>query len=341
MHEYSTDFHDQALASAFASARAIVPIVMRLLDLKRTVDVGCGFGAWLAVFREHGVSEVLGVDGPYVDRKRLLIPQDRFIACDLTLEIEIEGCFDLVVSLEVAEHLPAEAAASFVGSLTKLGPAVLFSAAVPGQGGVHHVNEQWPDYWAAMFRDHGFVAIDCIREFVWQSESVAPWYAQNCFLYIREKLLAESPRLQVAQRLSVNRLAPVIHPRLFSEKVWQAKALALLEDLLELVPAGCTIALIDDNYLSKRCLKPWNVHRVQERDGVYWGPPESAEQAIFGIETASRLGARFVAVAWPAFWWLKEYAGLGRHLGSTARCVVENDRLILFTIGNDTTVRPP
>jgi cyclopropane fatty-acyl-phospholipid synthase-like methyltransferase len=61
------------------------------------------------------------VDGAYVDRTLLEIPSERFQPADLRQPIRVGRQFDLVVSLEVAEHLPAECAAAFVQSLTALG----------------------------------------------------------------------------------------------------------------------------------------------------------------------------------------------------------------------------
>ena len=63
--------------------------------------------------------------------------------------------FDLVLSLEVAEHLPSECAEAFVESLVNLGPVILFSAAIPYQGGENHVNEQWPEYWVGVLSGEG------------------------------------------------------------------------------------------------------------------------------------------------------------------------------------------
>jgi hypothetical protein len=52
--------------------------------------------------------------------------------------------FDLALCLEVAEHLPAAAGDSLVRRLASVGARILFSAAIPGQGGRNHVNEKWP-----------------------------------------------------------------------------------------------------------------------------------------------------------------------------------------------------
>jgi SAM-dependent methyltransferase len=145
--DYTSEFFRAKTEGSLRSARTVVPIVMELLKPGSVVDVGCGRGTWLSVFAEHGIADVVGVDGDYVDRRTLLIPPDRFVAHDLTTPLRLHRTFDLVVSLEVAEHLPVACAGEFVASLTSLGSAVLFSAAVPGQGGTHHVNERWQDYW--------------------------------------------------------------------------------------------------------------------------------------------------------------------------------------------------
>ena len=97
--------------------------------------------------------------------------------------------FDLVPSLEVAEHLPKPCAEEFVDSLTRLGSSILFSAAIPLQGGKHHLNEQWPAYWARYFQERGYVAIDCIRDKIWQDDNVEFWYARNILIFVRKKAL--------------------------------------------------------------------------------------------------------------------------------------------------------
>src|SRR5439155_12477145 len=129
--------------------------------------------------------KILGVDGEYVDRDSLVIPSDSFISADLRGGLDLGGTFDLCMSLEVAEHLPAAAASRFVESLTRLSPVVLFSAAVPGQTGVGHINERWPDYWMSLFAGHGYVQLDPFRHQLWHDSRVEWWYRQNLFLYVK------------------------------------------------------------------------------------------------------------------------------------------------------------
>ncbi len=183
---YGSDFYALYDGDAGSSAEQVVPLIMEWFRPQSVVDFGCGLGTWLAEFHRQGVAQVRGLDGPYVDQRMLRIAPHDFQACDLTRLADNLGRFDLAMSLEVAEHLPAAAAVEFVGSLTRHADVVLFSAAIPHQGGIHHVNEQWPDYWTRLFADRGFKAWDGLRPRLWTNPRVAPWYAQNLLLFINE-----------------------------------------------------------------------------------------------------------------------------------------------------------
>jgi hypothetical protein len=123
----------------------------------------------------------------------LCIPQGCFRAVDLSRPFQLAEFFDLAVCLEVAEHLPKQSARGLISSLVRLAPVVLFSAAVPLQGGTHHVNEQWPAYWQDLFEQHGYRMLDLIRKEIWSKPEVQFWYRQNIFLFMREDLVAARP----------------------------------------------------------------------------------------------------------------------------------------------------
>ena len=228
MQNYAEPFFESVLAKSLSSAREIVPIILELIQPKRIVDVGCGNGDWLSAFRELGVEDVYGIDGDWVDVKRLKIPIERFSPVDLKYPFDLKDQFDLVISLEVAEHIPGESAETFVDSLSRLGSIILFSAAIPHQGGTNHVNEQWPDYWARIFQMKGYVAIDCIRKRVWSNEKVEWWYAQNTILFVREDYLKQQPRLDCEHQLSRDNQLSIVHPRLYLEKVRRNNARVML-----------------------------------------------------------------------------------------------------------------
>jgi SAM-dependent methyltransferase len=211
---YDADYFDWQIRGARLSAEVVVPLVLELVGPRSVVDVGCGVGAWLAVFGEHGIADLLGVDGAFLDRWRLLIPTESFVAHDLTTPLRLGRTFDLAVCLEMAEHLPGEAAETLTATLTDLAPVVLFSAAPPGQGGVGHVNEQPPAYWQALFWRRGYVPVDVLRSQIWTDGRVEPWYSQNTLLYVRQDCLRFYPRLREARRQTDDDQLLRIHPRL-------------------------------------------------------------------------------------------------------------------------------
>jgi SAM-dependent methyltransferase len=193
------------------SAEVIVPLVMRAPAPRSVLDVGCGRGAWLAVWRAHGV-EGHGVDGAYVDPRALLIPADRFTAVDLARPFALARRFDLVQCLEVAEHLPPEAARDLVTSLCAHADFVLFSAAPPGQGGEHHVNERPYGYWRALFAEHGYELCDPYRGALAEAREVEPWYRYNTFLYVQSaRVTGELVAVRVPEGEEPRDVAPPLY----------------------------------------------------------------------------------------------------------------------------------
>jgi hypothetical protein len=163
--------------------------------------------------------EVQGLDGEWVLDGPLEIPAELFQAADLARPVELGHRFDLVLSLEVAEHLPAESATTFVRSLVGLGPAVVFSAAIPRQGGVGRLNEQWTDYWAALFKLQGYEVIDCLRGPIWADERVEWWYAQNMLLFVRPDQVFPHPLLEAAREWTEPNRLNLVHPRGYLARV--------------------------------------------------------------------------------------------------------------------------
>ena len=198
-HAYDSRFMNYADRSSRHSARTISTLLRKVVTIHSVLDVGCAKGTWLSIWQESGIDEFLGVDGSYVKPDALVIPRERFVAADLAQPIDLQRKFDLVQSLEVAEHIPATAADQFVKNLVQHSAGiVLFSAAPPGQGGEFHVNEQPYDYWREKFRAQGFAAYDYIRPLIAEDKSVSFWYRFNTILYVREDVagnLAEAIRI--------------------------------------------------------------------------------------------------------------------------------------------------
>ncbi len=217
MEAYSEQFYQNQREGSRRSAKEIVPLVLQIIQPRSVIDLGCGVGTWLSVFREHGVHDIFGVDGEWINKELLEIPAERFVTHDLRNRFRWIRQFDLVLCLEVAEHLPPDYAEILVDSITELGPVVLFSAAIPFQGGSHHLNEQWPDYWVNCFQQKKFLAIDTLRQKVWQNENVEWWYAQNMLIFVSQVYLEDHLSLKREYENATPQLA-LVHPKLLMQE---------------------------------------------------------------------------------------------------------------------------
>ncbi len=202
--------------SSHRSAERVLPLIFDLVAPSRVVDVGCGSGAWLSVAQRLGASHVLGIDDESTMLESLRIDPDLFEHRELARIGRFGERFDLALCLEVAESLDAAHAWQLVEALCSLSDVVLFAAAIPGQTGIDHRNEQWPPYWEAMFAANDFHMVDCLRIRLWDDPSIEPSYAQNSLLYVSRARLAEDAKLREA-RLE-NGLMPLcaVHPGMFN-----------------------------------------------------------------------------------------------------------------------------
>jgi len=174
------------------------------------------------------------VDGDWVPRHLLKIPENQFLPFDMTRPLRLGRQFDLVMSLEVAEHLPERHAKQFVDSLTGAGAVVLFAAAIPQQGGAEHQNEQWPEYWAKLFLDNKYEVVDCIRKHIWNNDKIAYWYSQNILLFVRKDFLNNNILLKHEFEQTYINMLSLVHPRHYLTAL-DARNLTLKE-ILYLLP---------------------------------------------------------------------------------------------------------
>ncbi len=192
---YDDLFFDHVDSGAIRSARAFISALFPALSPQSVLDVGCGRGGWARVWRENGVNQVVGIDGDYVDRTTLQIEAESFIVIDLVHPFNLGEVFDLVQCLEVAEHIPESSARGLVESLCRHGDTILFSAATPGQGGTHHINEQPLEYWRALFATQGYRPFDFLRPRFEKNAQVEPWYRYNSLLYVKESAIVKLPEV--------------------------------------------------------------------------------------------------------------------------------------------------
>jgi hypothetical protein len=237
LHEYAEEFFEHIERGSVASAKRFSTFLTPLLGINSVLDVGCGRGAWLREWRNAGVGIAHGVDGPYVRRESLLVPVQDFTAVDISKEFDLKRRYDLVSSLEVAEHLPGSCSEIFVSSLVMHGHLVLFSAATPGQGGENHVNERPLSFWQDLFRTRGYEAYDIIRPVFRTDKGVEPWYRFNTILYANERVRSSLPSAVTSARVGPGRLSET------GDIGWHAR-----KSMLRLLPCSTVTTLSRWNY---------------------------------------------------------------------------------------------
>lgn len=193
-----------------AVAEPMVEAILHFVTPQSVIDIGCGTGNFLAVLKDRGIQDVFGLDAPWVQEEDLMVDSKHFQHHDFEKPFTIDRKYDLALSLEVGHHLSPQAAEGFVASIAKTADLILFSTAVPLQGGQYHFNEQWPSYWMHLFDTHGFVAIDAFRPFVWNNPNLKYWYKQNPLFFVKPGHPLES-HLRSFEQI----IPDLIHPDLF------------------------------------------------------------------------------------------------------------------------------
>ena len=211
--------HDEAVHNLLAPLK-IVPEIIKILHPKSVVDFGCGIGTFLSVFKKYGVKDILGLDGPWAKNSPIFnfINVEEFIECNLEEEIKLSKKYDLVLSLEVAEHLSKDSADIFIQNLINSGEVILFSAAIPKQGGQNHINEQWLTYCEAKFLKHNYIIHDVLRPIFWNDPEIFWWYKQNM-------VLITPINFKFKVDVKSNHLRDVVHYELFNSKVNELEAI--------------------------------------------------------------------------------------------------------------------
>lgn len=213
---YNDNFHNVHFQNSIESAREIVPLFLSYFKPKTVLDIGCGLGTWLKIF-EESQCDIFGIDGDYVNQKDLVIDKSKFKPFDLNLKYNLEKKFDLVISLEVAEHVLPENAKTFIDTICLHSDIVLFSAAIPGQEGTLHYNEQYNEYWVEFFAQNGYQCLDFLRHKIWNNDKISWWYRQNILIFIKE---TEISNLQYQLLTDENNTFKnsYVHPSLFEYK---------------------------------------------------------------------------------------------------------------------------
>lgn len=219
---YQDNFHKAHEDDSYKSANELIPCFLKYFSPNSVLDIGCGIGTWLKVFVKNSIHDVLGIDGDYVILNDLVIDKSKFLPKDLNKKVNLNRKFDLVISLEVAEHILPENANTFIETLCLHSNLILFSAAVPGQEGTMHFNEQLNDYWIKIFDKSGYVCYDFLRHEIWNNSKISYWYRQNTLLFLNKSELKNPVYKKITDKEISTCLNTYIHPDLFRYKTQKA-----------------------------------------------------------------------------------------------------------------------
>ena len=183
---FDENFYADSRVRSLQSAELLLGLLAPHLVARNAVDFGAGIGTWLDAACLAGAESALGIEGHWVEKSQLRFAGAVFRYQDLNNTIELERRFDLAISVEVAEHVQPTGGPTFVDDVCRASDQVLFGAALPRQPGDGHINCRPHSYWAAEFQRNGYTGLDPFRAHAWYDTRVEPWYAQNCFLFVKE-----------------------------------------------------------------------------------------------------------------------------------------------------------
>lgn len=209
---YDKKYFKKHETGSYDSAIIILKYIQSFFQFTSIIDYGCGIGTWCKAANDLGVDDILGIDQHIYENDYMLISEKNYKQFDLRTPFEQEQEFDMAISVEVAEHIDIEYSKIFVDNICHHNKTIIFSAALPGQGGRGHINEQPCSYWINLFRQNNYEVIDCIRPYCWDNENVEVWYKNNCMLFI-EKNLYQDLVVQVPKHFFPT---DIIHPQMLT-----------------------------------------------------------------------------------------------------------------------------
>jgi SAM-dependent methyltransferase len=211
---YSDSYFASFVQSTIESAKEVIPHILNFYTPHSVVDAGCGTGAWLSIFEKNGISDILGIDGDYINREKLLISKENFLPADLQRVLTLSRKYDMAISLEAAEHIHPAFAETFISSLCNSSDVIVFSAAIPHQGGVDHVNEQYPEYWINHFAKFRFSPYDILREKIWNNNKINAYYRQNILFFVSDSVKEKFSSITKERK----QVLSIVHPDYLEQK---------------------------------------------------------------------------------------------------------------------------
>lgn len=206
--------HHAEIETRSYSNNALADAIISSLQPKSVIDVGCGIGLLMNQLAKNDI-DVLGIEGTWLQDESMIMSPEKYLRLDLENSFTIQRKFDVCCCIEVAEHLDPSRADGFIKDICALSGAVVFSAAIAGQGGKGHKNEQWQEYWCSKFESNGFSTFDLFRDRFRRDNKMLPWLQQNVLLFLdkQHRLADELIAFQIEPEMA-NMIHPTYHEKI-------------------------------------------------------------------------------------------------------------------------------
>ena len=138
--------------------------------VRRVLDAGCAMGLLVEALVARGI-DAHGVDiSEYAIAQAAPAVAGRCLVRSLNSADAFDGRYDLIVCIEVLEHMPADEARAALAGICAHTSDVLFSSSPTDFGETTHVNVQPPEAWAEAFAREGF-----LRDLDYDASFITPW----------------------------------------------------------------------------------------------------------------------------------------------------------------------
>lgn len=182
---YDAEFYNFSKEEVSKFVSSFVDIIIKEFNPKSVADIGCGIGLYVNEFDKRGV-EAVGYDGSPYAIKNSVTRKGLLKIGDIRKNLNFDKKYDIVLSIEVAEHIPTKCSDIFVNTLTKCSDVIILTAAQKGQGGTDHINEQPRYFWIKKFEKKNFNFNKSLSEklsFKMKEKGVPWWIHGNLMIF--------------------------------------------------------------------------------------------------------------------------------------------------------------
>lgn len=150
--------------------------------------------------------------------------------------------------------------------------------------------------------------------------------------------LGEAIEIIKLQGFSRGMVAVIIREPICKSNLLAHKLRLFMDKIKNYIPLKDTVIVIGDDWYSNEINSHYKALSYTESQGQYRGLPPDDSFAIEELERMRSVGATLLVISLSSFWWLEHYKEWHNYLQSNYKCTLENDRIVVFGLRNDTRI---